>query len=376
MRSLPFFPEPGPDEARIRALARKFSEEHLRPQAISDDHLSRFRRSAFDEAARLGLTSLLIPKEYGGGATSHHCHYAVLEELARASLAFSITCGVTNLVKGAILNFGSPAQRREILPAMTAGKCLGGFSLSEPGSGSDSASLRLAAKKVSGGYRLTGTKCWCTNGGDADIYLVFARTGEHRTKGISAFLVDKNTAGFHTGKLEHKMGLKASALAELVFEDAFIPEEKRVGQEGQGLTIALAQLEMGRIGIGVSGFGISCEAIERVWKSGVVLSDATKHSLAESHAHLQAMKSLIHTACERKDRGLEIGVLGSHIKLLATELAMRITSEAVVELGYLGYTREFEVERLMRDAKALQIVEGTNQIQRLVIARHLEECLA
>lgn len=372
-----FFPNPTAEEKEYCDKARKFSEAFIRPTAIEDDATENFRRSIFEGLAKQGLTSVHIPPEWGGEGKSHSTYYAVLEELARASAAFSITVGVNQLVQGAVLEFGTSEQKTKYLPLLTSGRFLGAFSLSESGSGSDASSLRLAAKPCPKGYLLSGTKMWCTNGGLADLYLVMARTGGEGAKGISAFLVHKDTSGFRIGKKEKKLGLKPSSLTELIFEECFIPDNCRLGKEGEGFKVALSQLDAGRIGIAATGIGISVEALNRVWYEGMVkksfiFTEGMKSQFAEDFAALQAVKALLNLTTRLKDQGDAVTALASQCKLLSSDLSMKITSNAVEVLGLLGISPAFGLERLMRDAKALQIVEGTNQIQKLVLSRELE----
>lgn len=380
---LEFFPEPLVDEKQVRDAARHFANEVLRPTATEDDLASRFRREIFNRAVKEGITAVAIPKEYGGRGLSYRAYYASLEELARGSAAMTVAVSVTNLIQGAVAQFGNSEQKQSALRRLASGEWLGAFSLSEPGSGSDAASLRTAARKVQGGYRVAGTKMWCSSAGDADLYLLMARTAEHRTKGITSFLVPKETPGFRVGKLEKKLGLRSSSLAELIFEDAFLPESSRLGAEGEGLIVALSQLDAGRIAIGAVGAGLVTEAIERAWRyhkqresDGVTFPEAVKQGLGRHFAQLQAVKGLIALAADVRQKGLPFTALASQCKLLGSDLAMQATSDAVEWMGEDGYRVECEVERLMRDAKSLQIVEGTNQIQGLVLARELERMLS
>lgn len=378
--ALTFFPAPKPDEFQYREKAHKLYQQWILPTALEDDRNHLFRKNIFKTFAKEGLVALGVPKEFGGGGLSYRCHYGVIEELAKGPIAFSVSIAVTNLVMGGILAFGNETQKKTYLPKLSSGEWLGAFSLSEPQSGSDAAGLMLKAKKVKGGYSLTGTKCWCSSGGDADIYLVMGRTGEHKTKGISSFLVHLNTPGFRIGKKENKMGLKASALTELIFEDCFVPDSQRLGNEGDGFSVALSQLDAGRIGIGACGTGLATAAIERMQKElnsdfgkQCLFKDAIAQKFGEYYAKLQAVKALITTASELKDQNQDIKVLASHIKLLGSDLAMEVSQDVVHFLGERGFQEEEQVERFFRDAKALQIVEGTNQIQRLVIAREMEK---
>jgi len=374
--SLVFLPEPDAFEIKTRETVRRVANTHLRPQAIADDEASRFRREAYNELAKHRVMSLVIPKEYGGDGLSHFTYYACLEEIARASAAMAITAGVTNLVQGGINRFGSAFQKENFLKRVASGEWIGAFSLSEPGSGSDAAALRTTAKRVNGGYRITGTKMWCSTAGNADLYLLIARTAEHKTKGTTAFLVSRDTPGFKIGKMERKLGLCASSLAELIFEDCFVPEDRRLGQEGEGLSIAFSELDGGRITIGAIGVGLAIEAIERVWKfflktQGSV-PENVKAGCARFFAEAQSLRSLLRVAAGEKDAKRSVAVIAAQMKLLGSDLAMNVTSQAVEWMGEAGYVKENEVERLFRDAKALQIVEGTNQIQPLVIAREME----
>ena len=378
--SLLFYPSCQADEASTRSKAQTLYQKLILPNALDDDRAERFRRDVFLEFGKAGLIAQSVPKEFGGGGASYRCHYAVIEELARGPIAFSVTIAVTNLVMGGLLAFGNESQKKTYLPKLTSGEWLGAFSLSEPQSGSDAAGLMLKATKVSGGYSLTGNKCWCSSGGDADLYLVMGRTGEHKTKGISSFLVTKNTKGFRIGKKEKKMGLRASALTELIFEDCFISDVQMLGKEGDGFAVALSQLDAGRIGIGTCGTGIALATIERMQKElngdfgkSCLFKDAISQKFSEYYSRLQAIKLLVTTAAELKDKSQDIKILASQIKLLASDLAMESSQDLVHFLGERGFREEEEVERFFRDAKALQIVEGTNQIQRLVLAREMEK---
>jgi alkylation response protein AidB-like acyl-CoA dehydrogenase len=377
---LTFYPPLQTDEAQCRKKAQQLYHRWILPTALADDRSHLFRPDVFKTFAKEGLAALAVPKAFGGGGFSYRCHYGVIEELAKGPLAFSITLAVTNLVMGGLLAFGNETQKKLYLPKLTSGEWLGAFSLSEPQSGSDAAGLMLKAKKVEGGYSLTGTKCWCSNGSDADLFLVMGRTGEHKTKGISSFLVSKNTPGLRIGKQESKLGLKASSLTELIFEECFISDAQLLGKEGDGFAVALSQLDAGRIGIGACGTGLATAAIECMQKElngsfgqSCLFKEAIAHKFGEYYARLQAVKSLITLASELKDQKQDIRVLASQIKLLGSDLAMEASQDLVHFLGERGYQEEEEVERFFRDAKALQIVEGTNQIQRLVIAKEMEK---
>lgn len=368
---LPFHHVVQSDEAEIRAKAYEVGAEYLRPQAFDDDRLCRFRREAYQALGAAGLTSISVPKEYGGRGLSYRCYYAVIEEVARASAATAVSIGVTNLVQGALINYGSEIQKKKYLPKLANGDLIAAFSLSESGSGSDAASLKCAATKKGDRYLVNGTKMWCSTAGQADLYLLMARTGPERTKGITSFLVEPGYAGFRVGKQEKKMGLKASPLAELVFENCEIPEEQRIGKEGDGFKVALSQLDAGRISIGAVGCGITTESLELAIETGVG-ADSLEY-LSDRYAGVQALRLMIREAADRRDRKESLTALASMCKLLGSDLAMQTTSDIISLLGPRAATADFAVERMFRDAKALQIVEGTNQIQRSLLARQMAE---
>jgi butyryl-CoA dehydrogenase len=379
---LNYFPEPSGEEQLVRSQAKLLADTLLRPFARQDDEQCFFRRDAFNKFAAQGLTALAISKTYGGAGLSSLSYYAALEEVARTSASMCVTIGVTNLVQGAITTFGTEKQKQEFLPRLCKGEWLGAFSLSEPQSGSDAAGLRTQVERSDRGYVITGTKVWCSSAGYADVYLVMARTSPDRYHGITAFLVSKDTPGFRVGKQEKKLGLRASPLAELIFEECEIPESHRIGEEGEGFKVALSQLDSGRIAIGVIGIALTTEAIERVFqfflgeaKERPEEFEAARLSVSDYFARAQAIRSLTATASLLRDQGKRITTPAAQIKLLASDLAMQATSESVTLIGPAGSLREYEIERLMRDSKALQIVEGTNQIQRAVLAREMEEMM-
>lgn len=370
---LPFHHVVQSDEAEIRARAYEVAAEALRPQAFDDDRLCRFRREAYQALGAAGLTSVSVPKEYGGRGLSYRCYYGVIEEIARASAATAVSVGVTNLVQGALINYGTEVQKKKYLPGLASGTLIAAFSLSESGSGSDAAALKCAAVKKDDKYLITGTKMWCSTAGQADLYLLMARTGTARTKGITSFLIEPSYPGFRVGKQEKKMGLKASPLAELVFENCEVPESQRIGKEGEGFKVALSQLDAGRISIGAVGTGLATESLEIAIQSGVG-PDALEY-LADRYAGLQALRLMVREAAERRDRKESLTALASMCKLMGSDLAMQTTSDVITLLGLQAATPHFAVERMFRDAKALQIVEGTNQIQRSLLARAMAEPL-
>lgn len=375
-----FFPDLSPAQQLFSRGASEIAKSLILPTAVEDDRTETFRRSIFDSLKKEGLTSLLIPQEWGGKGAGSVAHFWALTELARVSASYAITVGVHQMIQAAILDFGSEEQKQRLLPGLVSGNLLGAFSLSEAGSGSDAGSLVTSAKRISNGYEINGTKLWCSNGSDADLFLVMARTGGAGPKGISAFLINKAIPGFSVGKKEKKLGLKSSSLTELVFERCQIPGSCLLGSEGNGLNIALSQLDSGRIGIAATAVGLAQQALEVVWTEGMKKSFDFSEGLRAQWAHffseLQAVIALLFLAAKSKDQGLKVTSLASQCKLLASELTMKITSSAVDTLGFAGLSPELGVERMMRDAKALQIVEGTSQIQRVVLSRELDRMVS
>lgn len=373
--NLHYYPADSKDELSYRTKAREICDRLIRPNAIRDDELSHYRKEAYVELGRAGLLACFAPRHFGGNESSFTCHYTVIEEISRASLSMTVVVGVNNLVQGALCSFGSDDQKNRYLTKLVRGEWLGAFSLSEAQSGSDAASLRTCARKTEGGYRLTGNKLWCSNAGHADLYLVMTRTNDAGSKGITAFLVEKTAPGFCVGKQEKKLGLRGSTLAELVFEDCFVPIEQRLGEEGEGYQIALSQLDAGRITIGVGGLGTTIETLARVWelqRKQASPAPGLRETFAGYFAETQALKLLVRLAAEMRDKKARITAIGSQLKLLGSELSVKVTSDAISFAGTNGYLKKTGLERLLRDAKALPIVEGTNQIQRLVLGREMD----
>lgn len=355
---LHYFPHPTPEEKKWRELAREMSLKLIAPSIEHDDMNSRYPKEIFQAFGQKGLV---------GGEKQFRSYYASIDEIAQFSVSFAVVIGVSNITIGGLKKYANEAQKAKYLPPLLKGEWLGAFSLSEPGSGSDAASLQLQATKTKGGYLLNGTKCWCSNAGNADLYLVIARTGPDKTKGITSFLVHKDTPGFRIGKQEKKMGLKSSSLAELIFENCFIAEEDRLADEGKGFEVALSQLEGGRIGIASCGLGAATRALQIITDCRVKTSDR----MAEFYARLLAVKSLMSSATDLKDQGISEPVVASSLKLLATDLAMEVSSYALEFIPLEDTKQRIELERIFRDSKALQIVEGTNQIQKIIIARDM-----
>jgi alkylation response protein AidB-like acyl-CoA dehydrogenase len=370
------------DEQRdIQELVRKFARNEIAPHADQWDDEGRFPREILRPLAELGLTGLLVPEEYGGAAQSRLTGTLIYEELGQADMATAVWLSVHNMVTGLIHKFGDEEQRQRWVPRMAAGELLGAFSLSEAHAGSDAANVRCAARRDGDDYVLDGTKYWVTSAGVADAYAVFARTDEGSgARGISAFIVERDTPGFSIGKIERKMGLHASPTGELIFDRCRVPASQRLGKEGEGLKIALSALDGGRINIGATSAGVAQAAFDVATRYaterrafGRLLGgfEAIQFMLADMAMKIEASRLLIYQAAFKMDEGESVTKYAAMAKCFATDSAMAVTTDAMQVLGGAGYVRDWPVERYMRDVKSAQIFEGSNQIQRLVIARAL-----
>lgn len=369
------------EQSDIRDLARRFTEEQLTPHASEWDEQNYFPREVYTRMSELGLMGMTTPEECGGSALSRLMGALVYEELAKGDMATAVGLSVHNMVTGSIARFGNAEQRHRWVTRLAAGKWLGAFSLSEASSGSDAAGLQCRAERRGDLYILNGTKMWVTNGGEADIYLLMARTMPGRgAAGISCFVVEKGTPGLSFGKTERKMGLHSSPTRELIFEDCAISETQRLGEEGQGFKIALSSLDGGRVNIGAVAVGVAQAAFETATRYahereqfGQAISSfqAIQFMLADMAIKIEAARLLVYEAAYKLDTGQSAGMYASMAKCFATDMAMEVTTNAVQILGGAGYVRDYPVERYMRDVKVSQIFEGTNQIQRVVIARAL-----
>ena len=361
---------------------KKFRLEKIEPHMEHDEENSHFRMEVFKELGALGFCGMTISDEYGGAGLEYTDFSYALEEIAKSNAAMAVTISVSTMVQKIIEKFGNDDQRKKYLPALTSGEEIGAFCLSESSSGSDAVSLKTTAKKTEGGYILNGSKMWITSAGIAKTYVVMARTGEEGSKGVSAFIVRDGMEGFTYGKKEKKMGWKTSPTREVLFENCFVPEENRLQEEGQGFKIALNGLDAGRITIASIANGISQRALDEAvtyslgreqFKQAIFNFQGLQFMMADMATELEASRLLVQSASQLLDSGNSNNKLASMAKLKATDTCMAVTTDAVQILGGVGYTAEYPVERLMRDAKVLQIVEGTNQIQRVVIARNLKK---
>jgi len=370
------------DEARdLISLVRDIAQREITPSAAEEEDAGRFPREVFTLLSDAGLLGLPYDAEFGGGEQPYEVYLQVLEELAAARLTVGLGVSVHTLASYALATYGTKEQQAEHLPAMLGGGLLGAYCLSEPASGSDAASLRTKAVRESGGdWVITGTKAWITHGGIADFYTVMARTGEDGPRGITAFLVPADAEGLSAAVPEKKMGLKGSPTAQVHLDGVRVPDARRVGDEGQGFAIALSALDSGRLGIAACAIGVAQAALaealsyaaeRRQFGKPIADFQGLRFMLADMATQIEAGRALYLTAARLRDAGLPFAKQAAMAKLHCTDTAMRVTTDAVQILGGYGYTADFPAERYMREAKVLQIVEGTNQIQRMVIARHL-----
>jgi alkylation response protein AidB-like acyl-CoA dehydrogenase len=366
-------------------LTAEIAENELRPAAAAAERDGRFPREEFRLLGRSGLLGLPYPEEFGGAGQPYETYLQVVEELAGAWLTVGLGLSVHVLSCFALINAGTPEQQQRWLPDMLGGELLGAYCLSEPGSGSDAAAMRTSAQADGSEFILNGTKAWITHAGLADFYSVFARTsgepeGRDRARGISCFHVPADTPGVRPGQPEHKMGMRASVTAQVNFESAAVPADQLVGEQGKGFSIALAALDSGRLGIAACSTGVAQAALDaatayaterRQFGRPIIEFQGLSFMLADMATSVAAARALYLAAARRKDAGLPFGTQAAMAKLFASDTAMKVTTDAVQVLGGYGYVEDFPVERLMREAKVLQIVEGTNQIQRMVIGRAL-----
>ncbi|MFE6844198.1 acyl-CoA dehydrogenase family protein [Streptomyces sp. NPDC057686] len=370
------------EESRdLLALVREIAQREIRPVAAEEEDAGQFPRAIFTLLSEAGLLGLPYAGEYGGGEQPYEVYLQVLEELAAARLTVGLGVSVHSLSCHGLAGYGSEEQQKAHLPAMLGGGLLGAYCLSEPASGSDAASLTTKAVRDAGGeWIITGTKAWITHGGVADFYTVLARTGGEGPKGITAFLVPGDAEGLTAAVPEKKMGMKGSPTAQLHFDGVRVPDTRRIGEEGQGFTIALAALDAGRLGIAACAIGVAQAALDEAVayaldrkQFGHPIADfqGLRFMLADMATKIEAGRALYLAAARLRDAGKPFSRQAAMAKLFCTDAAMAVTTDAVQVLGGYGYTADFPVERLMREAKVLQIVEGTNQIQRMVIARHL-----
>jgi butyryl-CoA dehydrogenase len=366
----------------MRKMVRDFALKEVAPSAAERDEQERFDRTIFEKMATLGLTGIPFPEEYGGGGADFLSYVIAVEELSRVCASTGVTLSAhISLASWPIFKFGTPEQKERFLRPLAEGKKLGAFGLTEPGSGSDAAAMKTTAVRDGDDYVLNGSKIFITNGGEAEIYVVFALTDPSlKHKGTTAFIVEKGTPGFSIGKKEKKLGIRSSPTTEILFEDCRIPASQRLGEEGEGFKIAMMTLDGGRNGIAAQAVGIAQGALDEAlsyakerhqFGKPIAKKQAIQFKLADMATQIEAARLLTYQAAWRESEGIPYGKASAMAKLFAGDVAMQVTTEAVQIFGGYGYTREYPVERMMRDAKITQIYEGTNEIQRVVISNHL-----
>lgn len=368
-----------PDNESVRKMVREFAEKKLGPTIVERDEKELFDRGIFDEMGKLGLMGIPFPENYGGSGMDYMAYAIAMEEISRVDPSTAIGMSVhTSLCAGSILQFGTEEQKQKFLVPLAQGVKLGAFGLTEPNAGTDVANGATSAVKDGDFYILNGTKVFNTNGGEAEVELIFAKTNkEAGLKGMSAFIVEKGTPGLSFGKKEVKMGIRAAVQREVVLTDAKVPAANLLGKEGDGFKIAMTALDAGRIGIAAQATGIAQGALEEAIKYAknrvqfgkpIAAQQAVSFKLADMACKVETARLLTMRAAFHKAKGMPFSKEASMAKLCASDAAMSVTTDAVQVFGGYGYSREYPVERMMRDAKITQIYEGTSEVQRMVIA--------
>ena len=367
----------------IRDTVRQFMEAEVRPSVKPRDREERFPAAEISKIAALGCCGMMMPEEWGGPGLDTISYVLMLEEVARIDAAMATSLSVTNsAVQQPLFNFGTDLQKKKYLHRLSTGEILGAFCLTEAQAGSDAAAIQTRATRYDAIYKLQGTKTWVTNGSVAGIFIVFAKTDlAAGGKGITAFLVEPNFPGFNAGRHEEKMGQRCSPSVEIILNDCEVPLENRLGEEGQGLKIALSALDGGRIGIAALSVGLAQGALEeavkyakqrRAFGKNIADFQAIQWMIADMQMEIEAARALLYNAAWLKDaHPTRLGTAASRAKLYASEMANRVAAKAVQIHGSVGYSRETDVERMYRDARVLTIYEGTSEIQRIIIARAL-----
>ncbi|NTU21662.1 acyl-CoA dehydrogenase [Brevibacillus sp. HB1.2] len=370
------------EQEMMRRMVRDFAQKEIAPFIPVMEETDQFPRQILKKMGEMGLMGIPIAEEWGGAGADFISYILAIHEISKVSATVGVILSVhTSVGTNPILYFGTEEQKRKYVTKLASGEYLGAFALTEPHAGSDASSIRTTAVKKGDEYILNGNKVFITNGGEADTYIAFAVTDSTKgTKGISAFIVDKDTPGFTVGKKEKKMGLHGSYTTELVFDNARVPAANLLGQEGEGFCIAMANLDSGRIGIAAQALGIAEAAVEyateyarerKQFGQPIAKQQAIAFKLADMATKAEVARLLVYRAAWLRSQGISCGMEASMAKCFATDSAMELATEAVQIFGGYGYTREYPVERLFRDAKVTQIYEGTNEIQRIVIAKHL-----
>ena len=372
------------EQSLLRDMVRDFAESEILPSAKERDENERFDRALmFDRLADLGLTGIVFPEEYGGAGADYISYAIAVEELSRVCASTGVTLSAhLSLGSNPIFLFGTEQQKEEFLVPLATGTKMGAFGLTETSAGSDAGGTRTTAVRDGNSWILNGSKIFITNAGEADTYIVFARTDKDAEKhhGISAFIVEKGSSGFSFGKKEEKLGIRSSPTMEILFDQCRIPLANLLGEEGIGFKIAMKTLDGGRIGIASQALGIAQGALDaavaytkerKQFNKSISTFQGVQFQLADMATQIEASRHLVYSAGYRASKGLSYSLQSAMAKLMASETAMKVTTQAVQVLGGYGYTRDFPVERMMRDAKITEIYEGTSEIQRLVIGSSL-----
>jgi len=367
----------------LQELYRKFAENEVKPLAQEIDEEEKFPKEIVDKLGKYGMLGIAFPTEYGGQGADYLAYIMCVEQLAKfCGTTATIVAAHSSLCVYPIFAFGTEEQKRKYLPDLTSGRKLGGFALTEPGAGTDSSMQQTKAVKDGDNYILNGTKCFITNGGEADVYIVATMTDKSKgNHGITSFIVEKGTPGFSFGKHEKKMGIRGSATCDLVFENAVIPAKNMIGQEGQGFKIMMQTLDAGRIsmaalamGLGEGAFDITVKYVKERKQFGrsIASFQNTQFELADIKTKLDAAQLICYRAACEKDAGRPFSMYAAQAKYLCASTASDVTRRCLQLFGGYGYMREYDIERMMRDAKITEIYEGTNEVQKIVIANHLK----
>lgn len=370
------------EQIMLRDTVEKFAKERIAPVAAENERNHRFPEEIIREAGEMGLMGIAYPTEYGGAGMDFVSYFLAIEAISRYCASTGVIISAhSSLVCDPIYRFGTEEQRRKYLPDLLSGRKIGSFSLTESGAGSDAGATKTTARKVGDRWVLNGSKIFATNGKEADVFVLLASTDpEKKTKGVTAFIVEKDTPGYKIGKIERKLGIKASSTAEIILENVELPDENRLGEVNQGFKIAMITLDGGRLGIAAQALGIARASLEDSLKYSkeryqfdqpIANFQAIQWMLADMKVEYDAAWLLTYRASLMKDKGLDYSAYAAMAKLKASEVAMDAARKAVQIHGGYGYTEDFNVERYYRDAKITEIYEGTSEIQRLVIARHL-----
>ena len=369
------------EQLMMRDMVRDFAQNEIAP-FVEKMEAGEFPRPILNKMADLGLMGITVPEEYGGSGMDFISYIIAINELSKVSAVIGVILSVhTSVGTNPILYFGNEEQKQKYVPKLAKGEYLGAFCLTEPSAGSDAASLKTRAVKKGDKYIINGSKIFITNGGEADVYIVFAKTDpEKGSRGVTAFIVEKDAPGLIIGKDEKKMGLHGSRTVELSFENMEVPEANRLGEEGEGFKIAMANLGVGRIGIAAQALGIAEAALDAAVKYAgerqqfgkpIIANQGIGFKLADMATAVEAARLLVYRAADLRSKGLPCGKEASMAKLFASQTAREVAIEAVQVFGGYGYTKEYPVERYFRDAKITEIYEGTSEIQRIVISKHL-----